>query len=156
MRRFTDTAGRTWELSVTVGTIKRVRDLVGVDLYRLVDDSFRGLSELMADPVRLVDVLYCLCQGQAEAAKVTDEQFGQGLAGDVLAQASESFVEALIDFFPDARSRQNLRAVLEKGKAVRDRLMDLAETRLAGFDPQQAALSLVKRSSDSAGNSPAS
>lgn len=156
MRRFTDTAGRAWELAVTVGAIKRVRDLIGVDLYKLIDDGFKGLADLLADPCKFVDVLWAMVEGQAKAAGVTDEQFGQSLAGDVLSQASDAFVEALVDFFPDARSRANLRAVLEKGKAVRDRLMGLAETQVAAIDPDEVAASLVRKLSGTAGNSPAS
>ena len=36
MKTFTDNTGRTWTLSVTVGTIKRVRALCGVDLANII------------------------------------------------------------------------------------------------------------------------
>ena len=40
MRTFTDNAGRTWTIQVNVTAVKRVRGLVGIDLYKLVDDGF--------------------------------------------------------------------------------------------------------------------
>jgi len=61
MHSFPDNAGRTWTVAINVAAVKRVRGLVNIDLYKLVDDGFRPLGELVADPVQLADVLYCLC-----------------------------------------------------------------------------------------------
>jgi hypothetical protein len=58
MRTFTDNAGRTWIVQVNVAAIKRVRGLLGVDLYKLLDDGFQALAKLVSDPVQLADVLY--------------------------------------------------------------------------------------------------
>ena len=37
MKTFTDTAGRAWDVVVNVDTIKRVRDLLGVNLLDIVE-----------------------------------------------------------------------------------------------------------------------
>ena len=103
MHTFTDNADRTWTVAINVAAIKRVRGLVQVDLYKLIDDGFKPLAELIADPVRLADVLYCLCKDEADARQVSDEDFGRALAGDAITLAADAFVEELIDFFPDAR-----------------------------------------------------
>lgn len=107
MHRFCDNAGRTWVVSINVTAIKRVRGLVGIDLYKLIDDGFRPLGTLVADPVQLADVLYCLCKDEADAKQISDEDFGRALAGDAITLAADAFVEELIDFFPDARTRAN-------------------------------------------------
>ena len=80
MHSFTDTKGRAWNLAVTYASVRRARELVGVDLLKLDDKLF----EQLGDPIKLVDILYVLCKPQAEALKVTDEEFGESLAGDVL------------------------------------------------------------------------
>lgn len=143
MRTFTDNAGRTWTVQVNVAAIKRVRGLLGVDLYRLVDDGFQALAKLVSDPVQLADVLYCLVKDEADAKQITDEEFGRGLAGDVITLAADSFVEELIDFFPDARARAGLRKVIDAGKKVRERLLTHAETLLERVDPEVEANKLI-------------
>ena len=66
MKTFTDNTGRTWTLSVTVGTIKRVRALCGVDLANIITmesgktPNVGLLERLASDPVLLVDVLFAV------------------------------------------------------------------------------------------------
>ena len=68
MKTFTDNTGRTWTLSVTVGTIKRVRALCSVDLANIITieagkaPNVGLLDRLASDPVLLVDVLYAVCK----------------------------------------------------------------------------------------------
>ncbi len=143
MRTFTDNAGRTWTVQVNVAAIKRVRGLLGVDLYKLVDDGFQALAKLVSDPVELADVLYCLVKDEADAKQITDEDFGRGLAGDAITLAADAFVEELIDFFPDARARAGLKKVIDAGKKVRERLLTHAETLLERVDPEVEANKLI-------------
>jgi hypothetical protein len=139
MQSFKDNADRTWTVAINVTAIKRVRGLLGIDLYKLVDDGFKPLADLMADPVQLVDVLYCLCKEEADARQISDEDFGRALGGDVISVAADAFVEELIAFFPNARARQGLKKVVAAGRQVQDKLLDHAETLVAQIDPSRAA-----------------
>lgn len=152
MHSFVDNAGRTWVIAINVAVVKRVRGLVGVDLYSLIDDGFKPLGTLVADPVKLADVLYCLCKEEADAKHVSDEDFGRALAGDAITLAADAFVEELIDFFPDARTRESLRKVVAAGRKVRGTLLDHAESVLNGIDPEAEAKKWIASFS----NSPAS
>jgi hypothetical protein len=105
MHSFVDNSRRTWEVAINVAAVKRIRGLLGIDLYALVDDGFKSLSKIVSDPVTLADVLYCLCKDQADKQSISDEDFGRALAGDAITHAADAFVEELIDFFPDARAR---------------------------------------------------
>jgi hypothetical protein len=67
MHSFRDNVGRVWTVTINVAAVKRVRGLVGVDLYKLVDDGFKPLAALVSDPVQLADVLFCLCKDEADA-----------------------------------------------------------------------------------------
>jgi hypothetical protein len=143
MRSFIDNAGRTWTLQINVAAIKRVRGLVGVDLYKLIDDGMEPLAKLVADPVDFVDVLYCLVKTEAEAKQITDEQFGQSLAGDSINLAADAFVEELIDFFPEARARAALRKTIQAGKQVKSKVLDHMEGLVQNLDVEAAASSLI-------------
>ncbi len=146
MHSFVDNAKRTWEVSINVTAVKRIRGLLGVDLYALVDDGFKSLAKLVSDPVTLADVLYCLCKDQAEKQSITDEEFGRALAGDAITLAADAFVEELIDFFPDARARASLRKAIEAGKAVRDKVLNHAEKILDSINPETEAQKWISSS----------
>jgi hypothetical protein len=143
MHTFTDNAGRTWTVTINVAAVKRVRGLVGIDLYKLVDEGFKPLAALIADPVQLADVLYCLCKEEADTKQITDEDFGRALAGDAITLAADAFVEELIDFFPDARARAGLKKVVAAGRKVRDKLLDHAELLIEKIDPDHEANGLI-------------
>jgi hypothetical protein len=146
MHSFVDNSRRTWEVAINVAAVKRIRGLLGIDLYALVDDGFKSLSKLVSDPVTLADVLYCLCKEQADKQSISDEDFGRALAGDAITHAADAFVEELIDFFPDARARASLRKAIEAGKTVRDKVLSHAEKILDSIDPETEAKKWISSS----------
>lgn len=125
MTAFSDNTGRAWEVVVTVATLKRVRSLAGVDLMDIADPDANLIGRLAADPVLLVDSLFAVVKPQADARGVTDEEFGAALAGDAVADATDAMLEAVVDFFPHAPSRSNLRAVLTKTRGAMDRVAEV-------------------------------
>ena len=109
MRQFTDTKERVWEVELNVRQMKRVRDVLGIDLVNVIQAGKDGtvatdtLDRVANDPILLVDILWVLCEGQAKAAGVTDDDFGSSLAGDSISDATRAFLDELVDFFPGAR-----------------------------------------------------
>jgi hypothetical protein len=120
MRSFTDSTGRSWQLEVLVGTIKRVRALAGVDLLGVLEGVM--LDKLASDAVLLVDVLYACCKEQADGLGISDEQFGRSMTGDALEAGSLALLEALADFFP-SRQRLLLRQALAQAATMADQLL---------------------------------
>lgn len=128
MPTFTDTRERSWTVEINVSAVKRVKSLTGVDLLDVGEGGV--LAELATDPVRLCDVLYALCKPQADAADVSDEAFGEGLAGDAIERATGAFLEALIGFFPNPRDRGILQAALAKVEAAKELARERVEAEL--------------------------
>lgn len=129
MHRFTDNQKRTWIIDINVDAIKRVRSLCNIDLLEAIDGKI--IDRLVSDPILLCDCIYSVCKPQADEQKITDEDFGRGMAGDCLEQATQALLEDLVDFFP-LRRRQILTQALGKMRIVEARAMDLAEKRLMG------------------------
>lgn len=127
MKTFKDNAGRTWTVAVNVACIKRVKGLLEIDLTEAVDGEL--LERLLNDPVLLCDVVYCACKTEADAQNVTDEQFGQAMAGDALDRAAEALLEDLVDFFPSGK-RTVLRKALAKIQEVEAKARTLQEKRI--------------------------
>ncbi len=110
MRQFKDNENRDWIIAINVAVLKRVKQLLDVDL---LDVAGGGLIERLAsDPVLLVDVLYAVCKPQAMGAGVSDEQFGEAMAGDVIESATVALLEELVLFFPSRRDRERAQSVL--------------------------------------------
>lgn len=130
---FADSEGRSWDVVINVATARRLKNKIGLDLYELIEDKMKGLGELLANPIKLCDALWVIVQPQAGDG-VTDEQFGESLLGDSLERASTAFLDAMIDFFPDPQTRKSLRDVIAKGKAVKDRLVERANSEIQAFD----------------------
>lgn len=104
---WTDGRGRDWSTAVTVNTVRRVKQLTGVDLLEVFDGKL--MAQLAIDPVLLANVLYAVSKPQADERGVSDEEFGELLAGESIERATEALVQGIIDFFPPAR-----RSVLER------------------------------------------
>lgn len=147
---FKDTTGRTWELSLSVAAVKRVRSLTGIDLLPLAKggDEAAGIAAVLADPIEAANVIYAAAKPQADAAGMTDEAFGELLAGQVLADAVAALLDALEVFFaaamgPDAAAAwQAMRA---KRSEMTNAAWKLAKRRVEAID----AAKLVEASGQS-------
>ena len=136
MRTFKDNAGRTWTISLTVAAVKRVRDLAKIDLLDLANG--RVFERLVADPITLCDALYAACKPQADAEGISDEAFGEAMAGDAIEHASKALVEELIQFFPNARERAALSRVVQTMDAAMDRARGVVERRIESGEIDRA------------------
>jgi len=125
MRAFTDSAGRAWTLSLTLDAAKRVKSLLSVNLLELDKGDPPLLTKLGTDVILLCDVVFAILKPQAEAAGVTDEQFGGALGGDIILAAQTAFYEEMVDFF------QKLgRADLAKAVEAQRRIIELEIRRM--------------------------
>ena len=140
MKIFKDIKNESWELTITVATIKKIRDLLNADLL----DIQTTLPRLLADPIFLVDVLYCLCKPQADAKNISDEQFGEGMAGDCLGFAKKSLIEELKSFFPSPEERQAVDRVIIKGHEMLDLLRKKSLAKIEQIDMDAKADELLE------------
>ena len=127
MRNFIDSSGRVWVVDISVATIKRVRTLTGVNLLEVIQGEL--IEQLSSDPILLADCLYAVCQPQAVREGVSDEAFGQSLAGDVIDRATTALLEGLIEFFPEPK-RRLLEKATAKYREVQTQALALVEAKL--------------------------
>ena len=165
MKTFADNAARTWAITVNVAAVKRVRELLQVNLLEIADQKAKLLERLVDDPCLLCDILFCLVKPEADAKNITDEDFGKALAGDALGAATDALLSEIADFFPKGR-REILQKILGKLTALQDKATSLALVKLddPALDRQmeaelQAAMDAIAgptTSTSAAGNLPES
>jgi len=147
MAVFKDNAGREWVVTLTVDSIKRVRALLKVDLVECVTGDL--WERMVNDPVLVANAVYVLAKPQADAAKVTDEDFGKAMFGDPLADALEALQDELVHFFP----RHQRTTLVAKMMAAAEKIMTRVKAdRLA----LAAAVSTPPASGDGSTDSPES
>ena len=169
MRGFKDQQGRTWSISVNLRSVKNVREQCDILLTALFDDGAKLLQELSHDYVKIAEVLWILCEGQAadkkwsktvdgksqEKVGVTPDEFGESLGGDSLGEAVEALVRATADFFTSPEQRRVLNKTIDMMMSTGVHAVMMVETMVDEQNPE----SLAQNFMDSATNgqeSPAS
>ena len=129
---FYDNKKRAWALAVNTATIKRVKEALGVNLLDAVGGQL--IDRIANDPALFADVLFVLVKPQAEAAGISDVDFGEALAGDEIESASLAFINAMVDFFPNGRREVLGRAIaagMEKAKKAEAEMLQKFEATLS-------------------------
>ncbi len=148
MKSFTDTKSKQWNLQLTLGDFKRVKDMLEVNLLDLVVGDL--LSELEADMSLTVDILYVLCKPIADEANITDEEFAMRLSGDTFEEATTAMLGAIADALPKAK-RKILHAMLEKAEGFRNAIETRALETMESLNVEEM-LSPLESAGDDAGN----
>lgn len=138
MKTFTDTQGVEWPISVTTAGTKRVRAMLGVDLFKVNDGS---LFDELGDPVTLVDVLYVLCKPLADERKMTDEQFGEHVPPAALDDIADAIVTGAIALLYPAARREAVSNIWEGIRAARQRFAEKLTAGLAAIDASERGAS---------------
>lgn len=142
MRSFVDSKNRTIELSITVGSINRVKGAIGVDLSKFNDKTAEGVPLVAAlsglDVCLLVNVLYWVCKPALDALQLDADAFAESMAGDAIGRAQDALLGEWSDFFRGLNRPETV-TVIEKGRAL------IRKTFAAANAKAEAALSDEKQ-----------
>jgi hypothetical protein len=133
MKTFNDTTGRTWTLTLNLGTAMAVKAKLDVDLLQPEAGDPPLLTRLGTDEMLLGEVLCAMLEGQFEAQKVTDEDVRASFDGETLLAAQTAFYEELIEFF-QSRGRNDRAKAVAKQMALIEEAVTAAETRIDALD----------------------
>jgi len=133
MKAFTDRAGRSWTITLTLGTAMAVKEQLGVDLLQPEAGDPPLLTRLGTDEMLLGEVLCAMLQQQFETQGVTAEEVRNGFDGQTLLAAQKAFYEELIDFFQSRGRTDRAKAVAKQVKMI-DAAVVAVETRIDALD----------------------
>ena len=130
-----------------------MQDAGGFDL--LSEDVGEMVGSLAVDPVLLCDVIFVLVSDQAERNNITDEDFGESMAGEAIGKATEALLDEIVDFFPP-RKRKVLRMALDKMEEAQALLMTRAEEMISSKTAEEIVEEVINGAEDgsSSGRSP--
>ncbi|MAX25281.1 MAG: hypothetical protein CMJ19_12345 [Phycisphaeraceae bacterium] len=136
MKTFTDAAGRTWTLTLNLGTAMAVKAKLDIDLLQPEAGDPPLLTRLGTDEMLLGEVLCAMLEGQFVTHKVSEDDVRNGFDGQTLLAAQKAFYEELIDFFR-SRGRNDRAKAVAKQMAMIDAAVTAIETRIDGIDVDQ-------------------
>lgn len=136
MKTFTDAAGRTWTITLNLGTAMKVKAKLDIDLLQPEAGDPPLLTRLGTDELLLGEVFCALLEGQFEAHKVTADDVRAAFDGQTLLAAQKAFYEEMIDFF-QSRGRSDRAKAVAKQMDLIDAAVTAIETRLDGIDIEQ-------------------
>lgn len=113
MPTFKTSDNQAWSLDITVGSVKRVKSVLAVDLLHIEGGQPPLVTRLAQDIELLCNVVYVLVQPQATERGIDDEKFGGLLGGEAVQAAFDAFWEGLRLFFLSLK-RVDLARVIEK------------------------------------------
>jgi len=136
MKTFTDAAGRTWTLTLNLGTAMAVKAKLDIDLLQPEAGDPPLLTRLGTDEMLLGEVLCAMLEGQFASHNLTEDDVRSAFDGQTLLAAQKAFYEEMIDFFR-SRGRNDRAKAVAKQMAMIDAAVTAIETKLDGIDPRQ-------------------
>ncbi|QDU33050.1 hypothetical protein KS4_10910 [Poriferisphaera corsica] len=127
MKTFTDSTGRSWMLTLNLGTAMLVKDRLGIDLLQpessrepTLDDPEGQpvLTLLGTDEMLLGQVLCCMLEDQFTKHEVTEVDVRASFDGQTLLAAQKAFYEELVDFFQSRGRNDRAKAVSKQMEMI--------------------------------------
>lgn len=125
--KFNDAEDREWTIFIDAPMLQKVREEHDVDFQDLSRES--QWKRLHNDLVLRVDVLWTLCEAEAEQKGIDRVNFAAGMVGDGLFNATEAMLDAIENFFP-RDLREYWRALIGQTKLMRAKVLEAAIRKL--------------------------
>lgn len=103
MAKFKTKDGKDWVIDVTYLTVKRVRELCGVNVLDICNLDQQTLSGWVSDDLKVLEVICAVVRPQLAAVDMSDEEFFAQCDGQVLKDAVERLIDEVSDFFQQPR-----------------------------------------------------
>ncbi len=112
MPEFKDNKGRNWSVHVGCREIDAIREKLAKDL---LDPA--AFSAVVEDPVLCAKALAVCCG--LDSADVREDDFASSIWGDVVAEAQQAMIEAVIRFFPNRARRERMTRAMREWMEAR-------------------------------------
>jgi hypothetical protein len=153
MRSFSDNAGRTWTLSLTLGAVERVKALLDVNLLELESGDPPLLTRIGTDVILLCDVIFALIKPQADSQGVSDEEWAEAMGGDAILSAQAAFYEEMASFFLSLGRPDVVKAAATQRRMI-ELVVEANEERLGQVDVEAEVAGIFGASPSSSPPSP--
>jgi hypothetical protein len=117
MPNFTDALGRTWPLSVSYATCKRIQSQCDINLLDVAQID-QTIGRMRLDNLLVGDIVLCLCSAECTVRGISLDSFQDALDGEALDSASSALLEGLAHFFRRGQKGRLLTEMISKLKQM--------------------------------------
>ena len=146
MPRFSDSSGREWPVTITIGTVRRVKADLSVNLADIHEGDPPLMNRIATDPTFFCDVLLSILRPEIEKAGLPEDEFWNRLGGDVVKRAYDAFWAELRDFF-HGLGRPEAAKAIEKQTRMIEAAIRMAEAKVDAIDVETALAEVSGNSS---------
>ena len=116
MPQFKDSEGVVWQVNITLGDVRRIRNLTGIDLL-----NAENPLEIYGSLIVRFECVYLLCKDQADQIGIGSfDEFATRLLDGVGLDANVAFQEALVAFYHCLRLSAHEAIADESLKAMKE------------------------------------
>jgi hypothetical protein len=133
MAKFIDGEERDWNVTLNVGLIEDIQEKLGIDIDMLLKKPEALADTLFDTPKRFVQLMYLICEKEIEERKLSPRDFGILFDRETIDKAVNSFLEAVVTFYPRSAVggvlKENLPTMLKEmdQKLVKEATMKVKE-----------------------------
>lgn len=126
MQKFKDEHGNEWELKLTIGAAKRLRDIAGISIFapnnsggETVSDNV--LTAMEYDDVCLMEIVSCLLSPQLLEKGITEAEFVDEATGVTVKNARKALGAEVVNFSQQT-GRTNLARNLKMAMEMKEKM----------------------------------
>ena len=138
MHSFTDSKGRSWDVSINILTNEQIYDSLGFTPYsKLKKESWQGFGEFLEHPRQFPAALLIYVKGQLKERGVTEDDFKLSMDGKPSEDAQKAVYEETLLFF-SVEERKMLQEQEKKLEEITAMGMKVTMTRMNKIDEKEA------------------
>ncbi len=111
MKTFKDCEGANWDICLNLGTVKKIKDKLGINLLEIEQGEPPLLTRLGTDELFLAEIILCCIETQIEKRKLSEQDVLSRFDGQTIGKAQSCFYEELIDFFQQKNQPHKMKMV---------------------------------------------
>ncbi len=117
MPSFIDSLGRTWPLTISYATCKKILNQCDINILDVAQID-QTIGRMRLDNLLIGDIVLCLCSPECTARGISMDNFQDSLDGEALDSASNALLEGLASFFRRGQKGKLLTEMISKLKQL--------------------------------------
>ena len=126
--QFKDSKGQIWNVNINIGHYLALKSKLGIDISESFQSADNWMTRLAShDSIEtLLGMIDILLESERKSRDLTLDQMYEGMNGDVIADATNALIEAIVLFSP-AHKQKALRLIVDSVTVGMERAMVMVE-----------------------------
>ncbi len=126
--QFKDSKGQIWTININIGHYLALKSKLGIDISESFDSEANWMTRLAAHEniEVLLNMIDILLESERLSRELSLDQMYEGMNGEVVADATNALIEAIVLFSP-AHKQKALRLIVDSVNVGMERVVAMVE-----------------------------